>query len=88
MTGRQFLTGVLIVLVCGVRPALAQQKQGWKRQATPYGNLFQTPDLKASAEKQSVPASPLPRVVGGMPLIPLDPCVDPKIFIGQRPACK
>ena len=95
MTGRQFLTGrqlltgwhrlpgVLLLLLSGVVPAFAQASR-----ANPYQNLFKPPDLKATARQQNAPATPQLRVEGGMPRIQLDPCIDPKIFIGQKPICK
>ena len=84
MMTRHVFTAVLIVL-CGVLPALAQQKPAWKRQPTPYRGLFQTEDLRATAKKaQEAPASQ-PRVVCGMSVIPMDPNIDPKIFIERKP---
>jgi hypothetical protein len=79
-----------MVLVCGVHPALAQQTQGWKRQPTPYRGLFQAEDLRATAKKQQdAPAPQRPRVVAGRPVVILDPCIDPKMFIGRnRPVCR
>ena len=90
LPGRQLLTGVLMVLVGGVHPALAQQTHGWKRQPTPYHGLFQTEDLTAAAKKQrEAPAPEPPRVVGGRPVVRLDPCSDPKMFVGRnRPVCR
>ena len=83
---RHVVAAVFIVLACGGQPALAQQKPGWKRQPTPYRGLFQTEDLKATAKKQrEAPASQPPRVVCGMPVIPMDPNIDPKMIIPRPP---
>ena len=84
--GKRHVSGVLVLLLSSVVPAFAQGSR-----ANPYQNLFKPPDLKAAARAQpraQDARSSTPRVVGAMPLIPLDPCVDPKIFIGQRPVCK
>jgi len=100
LTGREFLTGVLIVLLSSIQPMFAsgsslQQgspKPAPKRPVDPYQKLFQQPllDQVARALQRAQDArSSAPRVVDGMAVIPLDPCVDPKIFsIGQRPVCK
>lgn len=86
MTARLFTAAALLV-ICAAAPAFGQQPK-WKRQRTPYSGLFQTPDLRTTARQQDAPATPQPRVEGGMPRIQLDPCIDPKIFIGQKPSCK
>src|SRR5687768_17182324 len=99
MTGRHILSGVLIVLLSSTQSIFADGsslQQGSpqpapKGRVDPYKKLFQQPMLdqvvRALQRAQDARVS-APRVVGGMSLIPLDPCVDPKIFIGQRPACK
>jgi hypothetical protein len=76
---------IALILLCGVLPALAQQKPARKRQPTPYSGLFQVQDLSAAAKQQEAPAPPQPRVVCGMSVIPTDPSIDPKIFIERKP---
>jgi len=82
---RHIFAVMIIVLVCGALPVLGQQKQGWKRQPSPYRGLFQTEDLRATAKKQDAPAAHPPRVVCGMTVIPTDPDIDPKIFVDRKP---
>jgi hypothetical protein len=90
---------VLIVLLGSIQPVFAngsslQQtspKPAPKRPVDPYKKLFQQPMLDHVAralQRAQEARSSAPRVVGGMAVIPLDPCVDPKIFIGQKPICK
>lgn len=96
MTGRHIMTGVLIALLTSIQPAFANRssfQQGSlppapARPPAPYKKLFQPPPLDqvARAQRRAQDArSAAPRVVGGMPVMPLDPCIDPKIFIGRRP---
>jgi hypothetical protein len=90
---------VLIVLLSSIQPVFAngsslQQsspKPAPKGRVDPYEKLFQQPRLEQVAralQRARDARSPAPRVVGGRPVLPLDPCIDPKIFIGQRPVCK
>ena len=83
MTGRQLLTGMLIVLLSSVVPASAQGSR-----ANPYQNLFKPPDLKAAAraeQRDNARRATEPRVVCGMTVIPADPNIDPKIFVERPP---
>jgi hypothetical protein len=93
------LTGVLTVLLSSLQPVFADGstlQQGSpqpapKRPVDPYKKLFQQPmlDQVARALQRAQDArSSAQRVVGGMAAIPLDPCIDPKIFVGQKPVCK
>lgn len=99
LPGRHFSTAVLIVLLSSIQPVFADgssMQQGSpppapKRRVDPYKKLFQQPMLEHVAralQRARDARAPAPRVVGGRPVIPLDPCIDPKIFIGQRPVCK
>lgn len=83
MTARHFTSAALLVIFAAT-PAFAQPPK-WKRQPTPYSGLFQTPDLKEAARRQKAPATPPPRVVCGMLVMPMDPNIDPKIFIERKP---
>ena len=96
LTGRHLMTGVLIALLTGIQPTAAKGssfQQGSPQPApapppAPYKKLFQPPplDQAARAQRREQDArTAAPRVLGGMPVIPLDPCIDPKIFIGQSP---
>jgi hypothetical protein len=82
-TGRHLLTGVLILLLSSVVPSLAQGSR-----KNPYQKLFQPRDLNDVARAQqrdnARPATE-PRVVCGMKVIPVDPNIDPKIFIQREP---
>lgn len=99
LTGRHFLSGVLIVLLSSIQPVFAEGssiQQGSpqpapKRPVDPYQKLFQQPRLDQVARalrRAQDTRSSAPRVEGGMAVIPLDPCIDPKIFVGQKPICK
>lgn len=89
MTGRQLLTGWhllsagLVLLLISAMPSFAQASR-----ANPYQNLFKPPDLKAAAraeQRDNAARAKEPRVVCGMLVIPMDPNIDPKIFV-ERPA--
>ena len=86
MPGKEHLAGAALLagglLLSDGVPAFAQASR-----ANPYKNLFQSPDLKqvARAQASSPPPSAQPRVVCGMSVIPMDPNIDPKIFV-PRPA--
>jgi hypothetical protein len=83
---RHVAAAMLMVLVSGAQPALAQAKAGWKRQPTPYRGLFQTEDLKETAKKQQeAPVPQPPRVLCGMSVIPMDPNIDPKMIVPRPP---
>ena len=93
------MSGVLIVVLSSVQPVFAngssyQQgspKPAPTRRVDPYTKLFQQPTLDQVAralQRARDARAPAPRVVGGRPVMPLDPCIDPKIFIGQKPICK
>jgi hypothetical protein len=94
------LSGVLIALLSSIQPVIADGsslQQGApqsapKRRVDPYKKLFQQPMLDQVAralQRAREARSPAPRVVGGRPVIPLDPCIDPKIFIGRnQPVCR
>jgi hypothetical protein len=99
LTGRHFLSGVLIALLCSIQPVFAngsslQQtstKPAPKRPVDPYQKLFQQPRLDQVAralQRAQDTRSSAPRVERGMAVIPLDPCIDPKIFAGQKPICR
>ena len=99
MTGRHILTAVLIVLLSSIQPVLAdgsstQQRSPQpapKRRVDPYQKLFQQPRLEQVAralQRAQDTRSSAPRVERGMAVIPLDPCIDPKVFIGQKPICR
>ena len=82
LTGRQLLSGVLLLLLGNVVPAFAQASR-----ANPYQTLFQTRDLKDVARMQQrndAPSPSEPRIVCGMTIIPADPKIDPKMVI-ERP---
>ncbi len=101
---RHVSAAVLIVLLSSIQPVFAdgsslQQsspKPAPKRPVDPYEKLFQQPRLDHVArallralQRAQDARSSGPRVVGGRPVIPLDPCIDPKIFIGRnQPVCR
>jgi len=54
----------------------------------PYGRLFEAPVLTPTTPVRGLsaplPGTGQPRVVCGMTLIPIDPSVDPKIYVEPR----
>jgi hypothetical protein len=59
-----------------------------KVRGNPYSRLFEVPDLRTTTPVRRLSAPLLetsqPRVVCGMTLIPIDPNVDPKIYVEPR----
>ena len=83
MTGWDLVTAVVIVLLSTVVPAFAQASR-----ANPYKPLFQPRDLREVAQAEQRDAARRaaePRVACGMKVIPMDPNIDPKIFIPRQP---
>ena len=53
-----------------------------KVRPNPYTKLFKVPDLRTTTPVP--PETSRPRVVCGMTLIPIDPDIDPKIYVEPR----
>jgi hypothetical protein len=71
------------IVLFGVAPSAAQSRNS-PQPANPYKSLFQTRPLEQVArdQRRAVPDAQKKRgIVNGMPFVPLDPGVDPKIFI-------
>lgn len=54
----------------------------------PYSRLFEAPDLRKTTPVRPLsaplPETSQPKVVCGMTLIPIDPSIDPKIYVESR----
>lgn len=66
-------------------PAASLLQPQNKVRRNPYSRLFETPDLRTATPVQRLsaprPETSQPRVVCGMTLIPIDPNVDPRIYV-------